>query len=319
MTFHTKGVDFKIKQLTVGGKRLKLTIWDTGTQNSVPLRVPEKLSNGAFSLRLAIESNTSHYREKFQERLAKLSGGVVVLKIGGASETEVGEKKDRVTDALNATKAAVEEGIVPGGGVALLYASKELDKLQTANFDQKIRVQIIQFQIYCIVSMASSLFGCVVTETEGPYCTNLPTPDDIRRLLNLERVVVDRTIKSQTVTLNPNQILTKELSPDMKQWEELIRENVFGLGGHQDRLPACLAHMLYYVVAKEQCKLAYFFVKRIECARATPTANLLYGMFLTHLYRHIMETYPHLDHGIYDIVNRVIVSSCPKTNSTTSK
>ncbi|KAJ4844842.1 hypothetical protein Tsubulata_017642 [Turnera subulata] len=96
-------------------------------------------------IRSAIESSTSDYdKEKLQERLAKLSGGVAVLKIGGASEAEVGEKKDRVTDALNATKAAVEEGIVPGGGVALLYASKELDKLQTANFDQKIGVQIIQ-------------------------------------------------------------------------------------------------------------------------------------------------------------------------------
>ncbi|GJV71909.1 hypothetical protein Tco_1491904, partial [Tanacetum coccineum] len=143
-------------------------------------------------------------------------------------------------------------------------------------------------------------------ETEGPYCTALPTPDDICRLLKLERVVVDSTIKSQTVSLNPNQILTKELSPDMKQWEELIRENVFGLGGHRDRLPACLAHMLYCVVAEEQYNLAYFFVKRIECARATPTANLPYGMFLTRLYRHVMETYPHLDNGIYDIVERVM-------------
>nr|AZJ17858.1 chaperonin CPN60-2 [Cucurbita moschata] len=96
-------------------------------------------------IRSAIELSTSDYdKEKLQERLAKLSGGVAVLKIGGASEAEVGEKKDRVTDALNATKAAVEEGIVPGGGVALLYASKELDKLPTANFDQKIGVQIIQ-------------------------------------------------------------------------------------------------------------------------------------------------------------------------------
>ncbi|GJT74647.1 hypothetical protein Tco_1041372 [Tanacetum coccineum] len=89
-------------------------------------------------------------------------------------------------------------------------------------------------------------------ETEGPYCTDLSTPDDIRRLLELELVMVDRTIKSQTVFLNPNQIITKELSPDMKQWEELIQENVFGLGGHQDHLPACLAHMLYCVVAEEQ-------------------------------------------------------------------
>ncbi|MED6221746.1 hypothetical protein PIB30_057716 [Stylosanthes scabra] len=96
-------------------------------------------------IRSAIENSTSDYdKEKLQERLAKLSGGVAVLKIGGASEAEVGEKKDRVTDALNATKAAVEEGIVPGGGVALLYASSELDKLPTANFDQKIGVQIIQ-------------------------------------------------------------------------------------------------------------------------------------------------------------------------------
>ncbi|GJY18228.1 hypothetical protein Tco_0389719 [Tanacetum coccineum] len=143
-------------------------------------------------------------------------------------------------------------------------------------------------------------------ETEGPYCSDLPTPDDIRRLLELECVVVDRTIKSQTVSLNLNQILTKELSLDMKQWEELIRKNVFGLGGHRDRLPACLAHMVYCVVAKKQYNLAYFFVKRIKCAKATPTANLPYGMFLTRLYRHVMESYPHLDNGIYDIVELVM-------------
>lgn len=96
-------------------------------------------------IREAVNVSTSDYdKEKAQERLAKLSGGVAVLKIGGASEIEVGEKKDRVTDALNATKAAVEEGIVPGGGVALLYASKVLDKLKPANFDQKIGIQVIQ-------------------------------------------------------------------------------------------------------------------------------------------------------------------------------
>ncbi|XP_031278276.1 chaperonin CPN60-2, mitochondrial-like [Pistacia vera] len=127
-------------------------------------------------LRATIELSTSDYdKEKLQERLAKLSGGVAVLKVGGASETEVGEKKDRVTDALNATKAAVEEGIVPGGGVALLYASKELDKLQTANFDQKIGVQIIQnalkMPVYTIASNAG-VEGSVVVgkllEQENP-------------------------------------------------------------------------------------------------------------------------------------------------------
>lgn len=85
-------------------------------------------------------------REKLQERLAKLSGGVAVLKVGGVSEVEVQEKKDRFTDALNATKAAVEEGIVPGGGVSLLYASKALDaaKEKLTNFDQQVGVTIVQ-------------------------------------------------------------------------------------------------------------------------------------------------------------------------------
>ncbi|GKA12671.1 ribosomal protein L7Ae/L30e/S12e/Gadd45 [Tanacetum coccineum] len=90
------------------------------------------------------------------------------------------------------------------------------------------------------------------------------------------------------------------------RWEELIRENVFGLGGHQDHLPASLVHMLYCIVAEEQYNLAYFFVKRIECARATSTANLPYGMFLTRLYPHVMEHYPHLDNGIYNVVDRVM-------------
>ncbi|KAK9067508.1 hypothetical protein SSX86_011619 [Deinandra increscens subsp. villosa] len=111
-------------------------------------------------LRSSIELSTSDYdKEKLQERLAKLSGGVAVLKIGGASEAEVSEKKDRVTDALNATKAAVEEGIVPGGGVALLYASKELENLQTANFDQKIGVQIIQNALKAPVHTIASNAG----------------------------------------------------------------------------------------------------------------------------------------------------------------
>jgi len=98
-------------------------------------------------IRDSIEQTKSEYeKEKLQERLAKLSGGIAVIKVGGASEVEVGEKKDRVVDALNATRAAVEEGIVPGGGKALLYCSTLLDELieKTLNMDQRIGVQIIQ-------------------------------------------------------------------------------------------------------------------------------------------------------------------------------
>ncbi|GJW24236.1 hypothetical protein Tco_0038047 [Tanacetum coccineum] len=143
-------------------------------------------------------------------------------------------------------------------------------------------------------------------ETEGPYHTSLPTPDELRQFIQLERTESNRTIKSKNVILTPNQILTKELRHDMKRWEELIRENVFGLGGHRDHLSACLAHMLYCIVAEEQYNLAYFFVKRIESARATSTANLSYGMFLTRLFRYVMEYYPHLDNDIYNVVDRVM-------------
>nr|GEW89707.1 integrase, catalytic region, zinc finger, CCHC-type, peptidase aspartic, catalytic [Tanacetum cinerariifolium] len=135
-------------------------------------------------------------------------------------------------------------------------------------------------------------------ETEGPYHTYLPTPDDIHQFFRLECVESNRTIKSKNVILTPNQILTKELRQDMKRWEELIRENVFGLGGHRDHLPASLAHMLYCIVAEEQYNIAYFFVKQIECARGTPNANIPYGMFLTRLFRYVMKHYPHLGNGI---------------------
>jgi len=92
-----------------------------------------------------IEDTTSDYdREKLQERLAKLSGGVAVIKVGGATEVEVNEKKDRVDDALNATRAAVEEGILPGGGVALIRSQKVLDQVKTANEDQKVGVNIVR-------------------------------------------------------------------------------------------------------------------------------------------------------------------------------
>jgi chaperonin GroEL len=96
-------------------------------------------------IRQQIEDTSSDYdREKLQERLAKLAGGVAVIKVGGATEVEVKEKKDRVDDALNATRAAVEEGIVPGGGVALLRALDAIESLRAANDDQKVGINIVR-------------------------------------------------------------------------------------------------------------------------------------------------------------------------------
>src|SRR4030081_521403 len=116
----------------------KTTIIDgAGKRKDIEARVAQ--------IKAQIEETTSDYdKEKLQERLAKLAGGVAVIRVGGATEIEVKEKKDRVEDALNATRAAVEEGIVPGGGVALLRASEQLKGLRTKNDDQKTGVEIVR-------------------------------------------------------------------------------------------------------------------------------------------------------------------------------
>jgi chaperonin GroEL len=97
------------------------------------------------SIKSQIEETTSDYdREKLQERLAKLSGGVAIIKVGGATEVEVKEKKDRVDDALAATRAAMQEGIVAGGGSALLFAGRVLDKIKGANEEQNVGINIVK-------------------------------------------------------------------------------------------------------------------------------------------------------------------------------
>ena len=105
----------------------------------------DKIKGRINEIRVAIDKSTSDYdQEKLQERLAKLAGGVAIINVGAATETEMKEKKARVEDALHATRAAVEEGIVPGGGVALLWAQKELDGLKRDDSDEQIGVQIVR-------------------------------------------------------------------------------------------------------------------------------------------------------------------------------
>ncbi|KAK9805450.1 hypothetical protein WJX73_008571 [Symbiochloris irregularis] len=148
-TVISEDVGLTLEKTEIGmlGRARKVTISKDDTIILDGLGEKSAISERCDQIRQSLDTSTSDYdREKLQERLAKLSGGVAVLKIGGGSEVEVGEKKDRVTDALNATKAAVEEGIVPGGGVALLYASRNLDEVKDklTNFDQQIGVQIVQ-------------------------------------------------------------------------------------------------------------------------------------------------------------------------------
>jgi chaperonin GroEL len=137
----------KLENVTVQslGRAKKVTI--TKDDTTIVDGAGEKTAIEArcTQLRGQVESTTSDYdKEKLQERLAKLSGGVAVLKVGGATEVEVKERKDRVDDALAATRAAVEEGIVSGGGSTLLYASRALDKIKAINDDEKAGINIVR-------------------------------------------------------------------------------------------------------------------------------------------------------------------------------
>lgn len=147
-TVFTEELDLKPEQCTIqqlgSCDSITITKEDTvvlngnGSKDSIETRV-EQIKNS-----IDLTTTNSYEKEKLQERLAKLSGGVAVIRVGGSSEVEVGEKKDRYDDALNATRAAVEEGILPGGGTALAKASRILDEVKVDNFDQKLGVDIIR-------------------------------------------------------------------------------------------------------------------------------------------------------------------------------
>ena len=143
----SEDLGIKLEKVTLGmlGRAKKVTIDKDNTTIVSGAGKKVDIEARVKQIRSQIEETTSDYdREKLQERLAKLAGGVAVIKVGGATEVEVKERKDRVDDALHATRAAVEEGIVPGGGVALLRALKSLDDLKVENEDQKIGINIIR-------------------------------------------------------------------------------------------------------------------------------------------------------------------------------
>lgn len=147
-TVFTEELDLKPEQCTMehlgSCDSITVTKEDTvvlngnGSKEAIAERI-EQIKNS-----IDLTTTNSYEKEKLQERLAKLSGGVAVIRVGGSSEVEVSEKKDRYDDALNATRAAVEQGILPGGGTALAKASRILDDVEVANFDQKLGVDIIR-------------------------------------------------------------------------------------------------------------------------------------------------------------------------------
>lgn len=167
-------------QEEMGGKLEDITLAQLGSAKSVTvtkdsttildgLGTSEAIEARCESIRDSIELTASEYeKDKLKERLARLSGGIAVVKVGGASELEVNEVKDRLNDALNATQAALEEGIVPGGGTALLRASMKLDSLKLSNLDQQVGVDAIKaaLKVPCMqIAANAGEEGAVVVRT----------------------------------------------------------------------------------------------------------------------------------------------------------
>ncbi|KAK8825316.1 hypothetical protein WA538_003013 [Blastocystis sp. DL] len=165
------GMKLESTTMEMLGSAKKITVTKDDTVILNGKGAPEQIKQRCENIRTLIGQTQSTYeKEKLEERLAKLSGGVAVIKVGGASEVEVGEKKDRIEDALNATRAAVAEGICVGGGAALLYASKVLEplKAKAANFDQKIGIDIVEraIRVPCAtIARNAGVEGAVVVNT----------------------------------------------------------------------------------------------------------------------------------------------------------
>jgi chaperonin GroEL len=139
------GIKLESVTLDMLGRSKKVLIGKEETTVVDGAGAKKEIEGRCNQIRAQVEETSSDYdREKLQERLAKLAGGVAVIRVGGATEIEVKERKDRVDDAMHATRAAVEEGVVPGGGTALLYASKALDKVKHDNDDERVGIDIVR-------------------------------------------------------------------------------------------------------------------------------------------------------------------------------
>lgn len=154
------GIKLENVNITMLGSAKKVTITKDDTTIVEGAGSKDDIKARCGQIKSQIESSTSEYDiEKLKERLAKLAGGVAVIRVGGATEVEVKEKKDRVDDAMHATKAAIEEGVVPGGGVALLRSIERLDSLKTDNEDQKIGINIIRHALMAPARQISNNAG----------------------------------------------------------------------------------------------------------------------------------------------------------------
>jgi chaperonin GroEL len=215
------------------GKDNTTVIDGAGAKKNITARIGQ--------IKTQIDATSSDYdREKLQERLAKLSGGVAVIKVGAATEVEMKEKKDRVDDALHATRAAVEEGVVPGGGVAFVRAISSLDKLKGDNSDQDVGISIcrraLEEPLRQIVSNGGGEASVVLNEVlkgKGNFGYNAATEDygDMLKMGILDPTKVARAALQHAASISGLMITTEAMITDLPQESTPAMPDMGGMGG----------------------------------------------------------------------------------------
>ena len=243
----SEDLGIKLESVTLGmlGTAKRVTIDKDNTIVVDGAGEADAIKGRTDAIRQQIEVTTSDYdREKLQERLAKLAGGVAVIKVGGSTEVEVKERKDRVDDALHATRAAVEEGIVPGGGTALLYSTKAIDGLTGANEDQTRGVDIVRRSLTALVRQIAQnaghdgavVSGKLLDQTDTSFGFNAAT-DTYENLVSAG--VIDPTKVVRTALQNAASVagllITTEAAvselPDDKAAAPAMGGGMGGMGG----------------------------------------------------------------------------------------
>ena len=215
------------------GKDNTTVIDGAGAKKNISARIGQ--------IKTQIDATSSDYdREKLQERLAKLSGGVAVIKVGAATEVEMKEKKDRVDDALHATRAAVEEGVVPGGGVAFVRAISSLDKLKGDNSDQDVGISIcrraLEEPLRQIVTNGGGEASVVLNEVlkgKGNYGYNASSEEygDMLKMGILDPTKVSRAALQHAASISGLMITTEAMITDMPQESGPAMPDMGGMGG----------------------------------------------------------------------------------------
>ena len=215
------------------GKDNTTVIDGAGAKKNISARIGQ--------IKTQIDATSSDYdREKLQERLAKLSGGVAVIKVGAATEVEMKEKKDRVDDALHATRAAVEEGVVPGGGVAFVRAISSLDKVKGDNSDQDVGISIcrraLEAPLRQIVSNGGGESSVVLNEVlkgKGNYGYNAASEEygDMLKMGILDPTKVTRAALQHAASISGLMITTEAMVTDMPQDSAPAMPDMGGMGG----------------------------------------------------------------------------------------